>query len=221
MKKQLVLAVAFAATLVACSEAPKTNNEAPATSETATEAPAGVTGTFATVDANSNMEWHAAHLGGVQPRYGKISVSEAMAMVENGKLTGAKAVVDMNSFTVDNFGDDAETAAKLAGHLKSGDFFLVDSFAVSTFEMTGMESTEGEYNSVITGNLTIKDATQPVSFNANVNVSDDQVSVMSEKFAIDRTQWGLTYNVEGTAGVPADYLISNTVEFQINLMLNK
>ena len=182
---------------------------------------AKTTGEFATVDSSSMMEWHAAHLGGVQPRYGKIMIADAKVAVENGNLMAAKAVVDMNSFTVENFGDDAETAAKLAGHLKSGDFFLVDSFAVSTFEMTGITAAEGEYNSVITGNLTIKDATNPVSFNANVAISDDKVSVNSEKFAIDRTDWGLTYNVEGTAGVPADYLIANDVEFQINMTLTK
>lgn len=219
MKKGIFLALAVAGTLVACTEEAKTTNEvsvdAPAVETAVT------TSEFTTVDSGSVMEWHAAHLGGVQPRYGKIYVSQATVATQGGKLVAAKAVVDMNSFTVDNFGDDAETSAKLAGHLKSGDFFLVDSFAVSTFEMTGMSSAEGDYNAVITGNLTIKDATNPVSFNANVTVADDQVSVQSEKFVINRLDWGLTYNAEGTAGVPADYLISNDVAFQINLNVTK
>ena len=52
-------------------------------------------------------------------------------------------------------------------------------------------------------------------------VSDKEVSIKSEKFSIDRRDWGLTYNMEGTAGVPAEYLIDNRVEFKIDLMVTR
>jgi polyisoprenoid-binding protein YceI len=128
--------------------------------------------------------------------------------------------MDMNNFTVENF-EDQESIDKLAGHLKSDDFFKVATYPVSTFELATITSQEGDYNSMITGNLTILGVTKSIAFNANVMVSDASVSVKSEDFVVNRTDWGLTYNTEGTAGVPADYLISNDIGFTIDITLNK
>lgn len=177
--------------------------------------------TFKTIKDGSHLTWGAAHLGGVEPRFGKIFAQSAEAVTSDNKLTNAKVVMDMKSFTVENFGDDQETAAKLHGHLLSGDFFNTEAFPTSTFELTKVESNEGEYNSKLTGNLTILDVTKSITFNANVNATADMIAIQSEKFEIDRTDWGLKYNVEGTEGVPADYIIANGIEFQIDVTLNK
>jgi polyisoprenoid-binding protein YceI len=74
---------------------------------------------------------------------------------------------------------------------------------------------------LLTGNLTIMDITKSITFKANVSVSDANISVKSEDFAVNRTDWNLTYNTEGTAGVPVDYLIANDVGFTIDVTLNK
>lgn len=176
--------------------------------------------TFATVDAASYIDWWAAHLGGVEPRFGKVFLKSAEVLVNDGKLSNAKVVADMTNFTVENF-EDEESKNKLTGHLQSGDFFNVEAYPTATFEMTKLEAATGEYNSMLTGNLTILDQTKSISFKANVNVAADKVSVQSEKFAVDRREWGLVYNVEGTAGVPADYIIANDISFTINATVSK
>lgn len=180
-----------------------------------------VTSEFKTINEGSLVNWRASHLGGAQPRFGVISLTSAELLVNNNELSNATVVMDMTSFTVDNFEDDEESENKLRGHLMSPDFFNVEAHSSSTFELTSISALEGDFNSTITGNLTIMEVTKSISFSANVSVSENEVSIASEDFAVNRTDWGLTYNVEGTEGVPVDYLIANDIGFTINVAVSK
>ncbi len=218
MKKVIISVFMLSAVLAACSDngSQTEAKEAVAVEVTKTE----TTQSYANVADGSHVDWRAAHLGGVQPRFGKMMFKSAELSTTDNALTNATVIMDMNNFSVDSF-EDEESAAKLSGHLKSDDFFKVKTYPTSTFEMTSMEAATGDYNSKVTGNLTILGETKSISFNANVNVSDASVSVKSEDFVVNRTDWGLTYNVEGTEGVPADYLISNDIGFTIDVTVNK
>jgi len=169
-------------------------------------------------NSESHIEWRASHLGGVQHRYGKISLKSAEFLVNNNKLTNLIAEIDMSSFTVENF-KDKESKDKLTHHLQSDDFFKISSFPTSKFELTNVENLKGEYNSLVTGNLTILDVTKSITFKANVLITENKISLKSEDFAVNRTDWGLTYHTEGTEGVPTDYLISNDIGFTIDVSL--
>ena len=179
------------------------------------------TATFATVNAESHVKWKASHLGGVQPRFGKISLKSAEFLVNGGQLTNATVVIDMGAITVESFPEGSTDIAKLTGHLQSDDFFNIEKFPVATFELTKQETQSGNYNTKVTGNLTILDVTKSISFNANINTSVDKVSIKSEDFSVDRTDWGLVYNTEGTAGVPTNYLIANNIGFTIDVSVKK
>lgn len=219
MKKAIVSIFVISAMLSSCS-----NNGEKAETKEAQDVEVIETNetiTLNNVSEASYLDWRASHLGGISPRYGKIYVKDAEVLVNNGELTNAKLDIDMSSLTVDNFEEGSEDIEKLKGHLLSPDFFNVETNPTSTFELTKIESSTGDFNSVVTGNLTILDSTKSITFNANVNVSNDEVSVESEDFAIDRTDWNLTYNVEGTEGVPADYIISNDVGFTIHFKVTK
>lgn len=178
--------------------------------------------TFSAVSAQSHITWRGTHLGGVQPRFGKVLLKNADISIAGKTVQSAKITIDMPTITVENFSEEeAEMKNKLTGHLASGDFFKTETYPTSTFELTGIEATQGEYNSKVTGNLTILDKTKNITFNANITVSDSGVKVKSENFAVDRRDWGITYNVEGTEGVPVDYLIANDVGFSIDVEVTK
>lgn len=177
--------------------------------------------TLNSVSKESFVNWRAAHLGGVEPRFGKIFIKDADFKVSNGTVVNASIVMDIASLTVENFPAGAEEIGKLKGHLLSPDLFNTEKYPTAKFELTNLEKTTGTFNSKVTGNLTILDATKSITFNANVVVADDKVAIKSEDFSIDRTDWGLAYNVEGTAGVPVDYIIANDVGFTINAMVGK
>ncbi len=176
---------------------------------------------YQTIKSGSFITWRATHLGGVQPRYGKVYFKDAKVLVNKGQISNASIKIDMSTLTVESFPEGAEEIAKLTGHLKSPDFFNIEKYPYSKFELTRVQKTEGEYNSVVTGNLTILDVTKSITFNANISIADNEVSIKSENFSVDRKNWGLTYNTEGTEGVPVDYLISDDISFNINLILSK
>jgi len=176
---------------------------------------------YTTVKEASKVEWRASHLGGVQKRFGKVSLKDASFSAIDNALVNTNVTLDMETLTVENFPADAPEKAKLTGHLKSADFFNIEQYPTSKFELTKTEPSNGDFNTKLTGNLTILNETKSISFLANVSVSKNEITIVSEDFAVDRTDWGLSYNIEGTEGVPVDYLISNDIGFTINVTVSK
>ncbi|MFT5877395.1 MAG: polyisoprenoid-binding protein YceI [Salibacteraceae bacterium] len=218
MKKIIISAFMLSAVLISCSDnGSKTEaKDAVAVEVIKTE----TTQKFAMVAEESHVDWRASHLAGVEPRFGKLMLKGAEISTTDNVITNAQVVMDMNNFTVENF-EDQESIDKFSAHIKGDDFFKVATYPVSTFELATIEPQEGDYNSKIGGNLTILGVTKSISFNANVLVSDASVSVKSEDFVVNRSDWGLTYNAEGTEGVPTDYLISNDMGFTIDVTVKK
>ncbi len=165
------------------------------------------------------LTWTAWHLGGMDPRNGTLDYREAELLVNNGKLNSMSILLDMNSITVLDLPDDA--IIELTDHLKSDDFFKVDSFPISKFEMTKLEGLEGDYNSKITGNLTILGISKSISFKGNLIITEKEIELKSQEFIINRAEWGMTYNAKGTVGIPLDYLISDDVQFQVDISILK
>lgn len=176
---------------------------------------------FTKVKPGSHIEWRASHLGGLQPRFGKIKIQKASFMVNGKELSNALVAIDMKSLTVENFAEGSEDKKDLTGHLLGPDFFNTNTFPTARFELLTIEPGSGKYNAKVMGNLTIMNVTKAITFNANIDVSDDAVSIKSEDFTVDRTDWGLTYHVEGSEGVPVDYLIADDIGFTIDVTVAK
>lgn len=219
--KKIILSIFVVATtvLTSCSsDASLTASDAVDVELNETEA----TVEMSQVKEASAVSWRAWHYGGVGERYGKIYLNNASALINNSELSNLKVEINMNSFTVDSFSEEeAEDKDQLTGHLQSADFFDVENYPTATFEMTSIKAGEGDYNSVVTGNLTIMEVSKNITFNANVNVSDSEVSIQSEDFIVNRTDWNLKYHVEGSEGVPLDYIIADDLGFTIDVTLTK
>src|SRR5690606_19746327 len=123
-----------------------------------------------------------------------------------GKLTGGNFVVDMNSITNEDI-TDPEYKGKLEGHLKSDDFFAVEKYPTSTFEITEVAD-HGDGKVSVSGNLTIRDTTKNITFNAAVSENSATKIVVESDFNINRKDWGVVY-----AGQKDD-LISDEINFK-------
>lgn len=217
--KKVILSVILVGVMISCS-----NNGKKVTTQKAEDVELVKTSKtihFNTITEDSYIDWRASHLGGVSPRFGKIYYKTASVLVNDGELSNVTILINMSSLTVESFPKGAEEIGKLTGHLKSADFFNVAKYPISKFELTQAEGISGKFNTKLTGNLTIKDITKSITFHANVLVTDYEVSIMSEDFSVNRLDWGLSYNVEGTKGVPVDYIISNDVGFTIHTTFKK
>jgi len=82
----------------------------------------------------------------------------------------------MNSINATDL--SGEYQGKLNGHLKNGDFFEVEKFPTASFKITSVKKNSDKvYNKLVTGNLTVKGKTSPVSFPAKVSYANGVVSL--------------------------------------------
>ncbi|REC46764.1 YceI family protein [Chryseobacterium pennipullorum] len=164
---------------------------------------------------NSKVEWKGYKVFKSEntSHFGTIRFESGDVTVKDGKLESGKFVADMNSLTSVDLKDSPEDMGKLNGHLKSGDFFEVEKFPTASFEITKVTpATEGDYNTLLDGNLTIKGITKPVQFKANVSVNEGEVSVATEPKDIKREEFGVKFQAPAENGV-----IKDEVTLQINV----
>lgn len=119
------------------------------------------------------------------------------SMVENDFST---AVVN---FSINTASIDTETPDRDA-HLKSADFFDVEKFPKIEFEGKGMTAKD-EDNYELTGNLTIKGVSKPVTLAVEFGgiMSDpwgNKKAGFSVTGEINRKDWGMTWNAALEAG---------------------
>lgn len=164
---------------------------------------------------NSRVEWKGYKVFKSEntSHFGTITFESGDVTVKDGKLESGKFVADMNSLTSVDLKEDAENLGKLNGHLKSGDFFETEKFPTASYEITKVTpSAEGDYNTLLDGNLTIKGISKPVQFKANVSVNAGVVSIATEPKDIMREEFGVKFQSPAQNGV-----IKDEVSLQINV----
>lgn len=140
------------------------------------------------VDATaSKATWEGSKLVGKHD--GELKVKSGELTVDKGALTGGNVEIDMISLTNKDI-TDAGMNAKLVGHLKSDDFFSVEKHPVSSLKITKVEKKAGK--TMITGDLTIKGITNPVTFPAEVKVEKNSVKAKGE-MKVDRTIYDIKF----------------------------
>ncbi|MCT4583066.1 MAG: YceI family protein [Flavobacteriales bacterium] len=221
MKKIFITGFAFAALLSSCGEA-ENKIESHEAKEVKHEEVKETSVKYTTIQEGSVVKWMGSHIGGVGAHNGTVSVSEGELTVTDGKLANGKFSIDMSTIHVEDLEKDSEDYGKLVGHLENEDFFNVAKFTNATFELTEVTPLEeGDFNSKITGNLSLLGVERSISFDAKIDIADNEVTINSQTFTIDRTQWGNEYNKEGAEGVPADYIISNDITLTIETSIGK
>jgi len=149
---------------------------------------------------------------------GTFDIKGGTLSAEGTAIKSGDFIIDMNSLANTDLEDGSEMQGKLIGHLKSGDFFDVAKFPTASFAVTGAKEVKSdEYNYEVSGNLTMKGATKNVTFPANVIAKEDgSILAVSEKFEIDRMDWGIEYG-SGLKGAVGDNVISDKVGMKVEL----
>ncbi|MER2998439.1 YceI family protein [Pontibacter populi] len=165
----------------------------------------------------STMKWNARKVGG--EHYGKINLADGDLQLSGNKLTGGNFTIDMRSIVVEDI-KRAESNKKLTDHLKSDDFFSVESHPTATFTITKVSRLTkvkaGEPNYNITGNLTIKGITNPITFPATVQINGKSVEAKA-LIEVDRTKYDIKYR-SGMMGTAADKIIYDNFTIDLKLV---
>lgn len=216
MKKTAILAT-FAATLLfsACSNSDNTGNS---TTEVATEATAMNEGeAYTVVTEQSTVNWNGKKVVGEHS--GNIDLQGGELLVAGDQVTGGTLIIDMNSITNTDL-TDPEYNGQLVGHLKSDDFFGVEKYPTAAFTITNIspiaDAAAGAANYNVTGDLTIKDKTEQVSFPAAIYV-ENGVATAKADVTVDRTKYDIRYGSSNFFDDLGDKAIDNnfTVSFDV------
>lgn len=190
----VVLSLALFAMLVYAGGCGKSEKEAKMNSVKESGSKKSVAKTLAIDTSSSTVNWLGKKVTGEHNGTVKILKGEAGVGNDNSLVNG-NFEINMNTIT-DLDLEDEEWNAKLINHLKSEDFFSVEKFPTSKFEITNVEplndASKPNYNTTIYGNLTIKGITKGISFPASVKFENGVLNAFAD-FDIDRTQWDIKY----------------------------
>lgn len=140
------------------------------------------------VDASkSTVGWHGKKVTG--EHNGAIDIKEGSLEVVDGEIKGGTVSIDMQSITNEDISDDGMNQ-KLVGHLKSDDFFSVETHPTATLVLTDVKKSGSNYT--FKGDLTIKGITKPVSFEGTSSTKSDAVEVKGQ-LTIDRSDFDVRY----------------------------
>ena len=132
----------------------------------------------------SDLKWTGKKVVG--EHYGKVKLQEGSLELKGNEIGKGKFVIDMTSITVDDI-PAGETNGKLVGHLQSDDFFGVETYGTAVLEIVGSKPFK-DGKALVSGCLTIKGKTQPISFEATQNGKSYSAVV-----SVDRTNYDIKY----------------------------
>lgn len=164
---------------------------------------------------NSKLLWTAHKVTGEHA--GTINISSGTLNVENNALRNGSFKLDTRSIAVTDI-KDADSNAKLVGHLKSDDFFAVEKYPSADFLITGIKP-HGNNQYDLTGKLTIKGITNDVNFPATIAVEKDKLTATA-KVKIDRTKYDIKYRSKNYFENLGDKAIYDDFELDITLLAN-
>jgi polyisoprenoid-binding protein YceI len=163
---------------------------------------------------NSSVQWTAYKVTGQHS--GVVNVkSGSLTYNDQGFFNGGSFEIDMT--TIKCLDLQGEMAGKLEGHLKSDDFFGTANHPTAKYVITKVvpKGKPGEYK--IIGNLTIKNITKEVKFDANLKEADGGKIVATGDLKLDRTDFDVRYGSGSFFDGLGDKTIYDEFELKVKL----
>jgi len=156
----------------------------------------------------SSLVWTGREVS-TSSHYGTINFTSGQFEIADGLISQGEFLVDMTSINVQDLTGGSKE--RLEGHLRSDDFFSVESFPTAYLNISGSELiSNGKW--MVNGTLSIKDISHPVLFEM-ANTEDG----WNASLVFDRSK----YNVKFRSGTffenLGDKLIYDDIELEINL----
>lgn len=170
----------------------------------------------------STIEWVGSKPAG--KHNGTIAVSNGEIFLNNGKIESGKFTIDMSTINVLDLAagegkEDLEAHLKGTAEGKEDHFFDVAKYPEATFEITSVNTVEGQTN--VEGNLTMKGITKNVKFAATILVDGESLSLTSDNFVINRTDWGVNYASKSIFDDLKDKFVDDNIELKVAVKASK
>lgn len=192
-----------------------------ASEETAAEEPAeeaaaeeGETVTYAVDTAASTVQWFGSKPVG-SSESGVVAISEGQLTFAGSELVEGMMVIDMTSIESTDLSGNMKNM--LEDHLKSDEFFGVETYPTATLVLKSAEPTDVENQYTVVADLTIKETTDEITFVTDVVVGDGTIEATAE-IVIDRSIYDVRYGSGSFFSNLGDDLISDEMELTVSLV---
>ncbi len=211
--KKIILVFAIALIATSCKVDSKNKVE---TSD-AEEVKTAVESVSYSVDTeNSLVTWKGFKPTGTHN--GTIAIAKGKIDVLGDELVGGKFGFEMTSIVVLDI-EDPEWNGKLKSHLENADFFDIEKFPTAMFEITEVVKADSILN--VSGNLTLKEITKNITIPVTVTSADGTVTLTSELFKIDRTEFGIEFKSMKLADMVKEKSIDDLFEMSFVVSAKK
>lgn len=219
MNKDLIIGVIVLIVIVVlglwwASKVPVPTTEQPVGGESSvTTLPEG--DVYAVNTASSTFKWSGSFVSGLKSHTGTVKISSGEFIVDQGALVGGRFTLDLKEIT------ESKNEAKLITHLQSADFFDVAIYPTANFVITKLEAGDpATAEAVVTGDLTIKGITKPITFPAIISMSGETITARA-KFSFDRSMWEIKYGSDSFFKDLGDKVIADEVPVEVTIVAVK
>ncbi len=166
--------------------------------------------TWKTDPTHSDVSFSAKHMM-VTTIHGKFATLDGTLLLDEENPTSSSGLFTLQAASLSTGVD------KRDDHLRSADFFDVETYPTITFESTGVEPAKGgDYR--VTGNLTIRGTTRPITFDVEylgtyLGFGETRRAGFHGTAKLNREDWGLNWNVALETG---GWLVGKEIKLEID-----
>ncbi|MEO5964246.1 MAG: YceI family protein [Candidatus Limnocylindrales bacterium] len=172
------------------------------------------TTTWKTDPTHTDIQFAAKHMM-VTTIHGKFTTIEGTVTLDE-----ANPASSFGSFTVDAASINSGVERR-DGHLRSADFFDVETHPTIAFASTTVVARDGNHYAV-TGDLTIRGITRPVTFDVEFlglyAGFEGRRAGLTATTTLNREDWGLTWNMGLEAG---GWLVGKEIKLELDIALDE
>lgn len=209
--------------LVACQEKVQNVEDKEARAATASEMPVErkPVVSYTIIPAETKVHWEGSKPG--TSHRGTVSVKKGQANLEGNLLVGGEVEIDMSTIEVLDLKGNQK--ANLEAHLKGtnsekrNDFFNIMDYPYARFSITRTTpiANDPKFNTLVYGNLKVKGLIQEIGFKAFTEFENGQLVFESDKFSINRTDWGIRFMSKTFFPKIKDKFIDDEVVIRISM----
>ena len=198
--------------LVGCDSGKKSDNSNPILNQLTPEA-----GTYSLLIDDSELSWIGTELS-TKTHTGTIDFTDGTIVVDSDNTISGNIKINMSTINVTDL--QGRSKEMLERHLRSSDFFEVECFSEAKFSFISKSFDKLSNQISFVGDLTIKDITNPISFNATLLETSPFLKAKAV-LSFDRSKYNVRFRSGNFFENLGDKLILDDIDVNIRLVTKK
>ena len=198
--------------LVGCDSGKKSDNSNPILNQLTPEV-----GTYSLLIDDSELSWIGTELS-TKTHTGTIDFTDGTIVVDSDNTISGNVKINMSTINVTDL--QGRSKEMLERHLRSSDFFEVESFSEAKFSFISKSFDKLSNQISFVGDLTIKDITNPISFNATLLETSPFLKAKAV-LSFDRSKYNVRFRSGNFFENLGDKLILDDIDVNIRLVTKK